>query len=44
MKQHIIVFSVNQFARIKAKLCLSYKTSKENAQDLFSKYIILSRG
>ena len=42
MKQHII-FSVNQLTRIKTNLCLSYKTNNKNIQDLFSKYLILSR-
>ena len=43
MKQHVNIFSVNQSTRIKAKLCLSYKTNMENMQDSFSKYFILSR-
>ena len=39
IKQHIIIFSVNQLTRIKANLCLSYKTNTENMQDSFSKFI-----
>ena len=44
MKQHIIIFSVNELTRIKTNLCLSDKTNIENIQDLFSRYFILSRG
>ena len=44
MKQHIIIFSVNELTRIKANLCLSDKINMENIQDLFSRYFILSRG
>ena len=39
MKQHIIIFSVNQLTRIKANLFLSYKTNTENIQDSFLKFI-----
>ena len=30
IKQHIIIFWVNQLTRIKTNLCLSYKTNMDN--------------
>ena len=43
MNQHIFIFTVKQLTRIKTNLCLSYKTNNKNIQDLFWKYLILSR-